>query len=992
MNSDKLRKVTAAAITLLMFATVLAAILPNDPAVVSAIESEDTNDIMIFVLDSEFQDPLETASVILTEVHTGNTVNAYFDPEGYYVADGPPSGTYRIDVNADGFYSHSNVNGFNFTGLSDYSHPEIILTEFDDFVYTYTVNVKDQSNTSISGATVKFYDSNVQPGQVITSNTTNISGATTLKIFGGSPLDLIVTARGYNMSVISLPAITGPATVDIKINTSIKVRGWAKTEAGSVIQETSSAYLYNTDTNLPWVKRVLKSTGTGSYVKFEAYPGDWILVVDAPSYDPMIGYINLTTETEYPLDIKLKTQTESIEETKIVFIDWNHLIIYDNETWNEDYAYPGLYYSDIGSLRAQIDLVTTNLATRGNGIVEAVEYEEFLEYLQLIHGPNYVSTNELLTVNNSRFLRTAVDNVWVDNATLEGDVVDKSNVSYSSKASYTAHTLIDANAPDYRLNMSVPVDSSEIERLFLLDLITDYEMSSNTTSPSGLVDVTGYLVVYIDPKTSIFYNSVSISMTVEQSEDPIAKASIHDDSIKAEIAYKKTNTTYVVKMGENITFTSFGSKDTNGLSITVNYTWDFGDGTPLNTTTTYQIEHNYISAADNLTVSLNVTDISGRSNVTTFYVEVDGLPPRVEITVAGNYTAETVLEQGDPLELSPEACEDDLVSVGDEGGAIRYYEWTIDNETLPIVMAENETLNITYNFNVAGEIEVVLNVTDMVGNYANASMTISVNDTTSPTPRIEPLKNITGGTSLKENSPIIFDAQNTTDNVDDLGNLTFEWTFGDDSNTIVGLNYSYMNHTYESFGSYTLKLNVTDRANNTGTYTTTVTVGTGPRPVITPTKITFDPAVFEEGKSGRITVNITNEGSATAMNITVDIKHYQLDVEQELIGTITTFYTEGGIQITSLAPGESAYGVLTWEPSTKGNYTLRAIGDSDDQPTPKWKSSYVVVEEAGWKRIALYGGILAIFIIIPLLLILRRRIASGAGMRRSRMREREGKK
>ena len=983
MIESSKRKLVTIVLTALLFVSAFV-VLPQNSA--SAADAE-TYYIQMTVIDEDTKISIETATVILTEVHTGAIVHAYYDDAGSYVADDPLSGHYRIDVSAEDYYSERYVDGFRFNGTKNYTYPSLIeLTEFGRMDYTCNVTVNDGSSNPIDGAEVMFYDRTRK--QMITSNTTDANGQTSVKTFGGTNLDLVVTVLNYESYAEELSSVSGDFNRTITMNDSAIVYGTVRKTSGEYAKSVV-AYMYNTNSSIPWEKRVLKDTG--NLFRFDAYVGDWILIIDGSDVEPYVEYYNISAVDNYFLDIHLDDQSESIEEITLQFADWNHLTIYINSTWEADWTYPGLDYADIGSLRAQIDLAIGKDLDSVDGVIDVTEYGQFYDYLFDTHGPNYVTTSDLFEVNETAYISTSTVVVGTDLFT--GSVTVTDNISYNSEVAYSSLTSLDTNSSIYTAEITVPYDSASMNREFEIVLVSDYELVNNETFTSK-VDVSGYMTVVVDPQYSSIPGSETVRLDFERSEKPTAEAKILT-TYGGGVAYKKMNNTtilyYVVKNDTAIRFSSVGSHDPNGNPVT--FTWNFGDGSE-NTTDSMVFDHNFTAAAENLTVTLTVDDVSGMTNNTSFQLYVDALSPRAIIDVWNQTGEEITIDQGDSLEFSPTGSVDDLVNVSDEKGEILTYEWTFGDEGVEVVGAEEDNLTVSHEFNIAGNVTVVLNITDVVTNWANATVKIVVIDTTSPIPSLDIPQNETGGTSLKEKSPVFFNANGTTDNFYDLENLTFEWDFGDDSDLLIGngSEYAIVNHTYTSYGQYDITLNVTDERDNTGTLTQKVSIGSGPRPRLEADKIAFDPLTFEEGVIGTITVNITNDGSAVAKNITIEIWYYSLDVPQELIGTTTTIFDENGTVISSIEVGDSGYGIFQWTPSAKGNYSLRVYVNSTDQINPNWEPGYILVNEAGWKKTALYGGVLAIFIVIPLLLFVRRRIASGGGVRRIPKEKKERKK
>lgn len=987
MIENPTRRVAAILMTaLLLFSTIV--VLPQ--ATVSA--ASETNDIVIPVVDSNGL--VTDASVTLTEVHTGNVIHAaYQSSVSAYVASGAPSGHYRLDVTAPGHYSFKDVSGFRFDGTSPYTkNPQITLTKFGNMQYTYTVNIKDASSNAVAGATVSFYNRALK--QQVASNVTDASGQTLINIFGGTILDIVGSAVGFETNVTNVGSVSGPATVNMELNASSVMSGFAFKGTSGGIAKNVVSYLYNTNLNMPWEKRVLKSVG--SYVRFDAYPGNWILVVDGSDVDP---YVTSTVVAgSASINMNLAAQNQSTEDVEITMNSWNAMDIVTDSVWRAEETHAGLDFADIGSLRAQVDLALGN----GNGVVSALEWSNLTLMLQNTHGPNYVTTSGLIHVNdnglaanNTQYITSTVNSVVIGAYT--GTVTSTALIAYSSDVSYTAQTALPVNASFYRSEFIVPYDSASMNRSFTLDLPTDYELVFNQTLTATVI-VSGYDVVSIDPQMSVVAGSEAIRLDIGKSETPSAYAKI----LTAANAFAKKNATgvllyYVVKNGTNVTFSAAGSADPNGNPLS--YNWSFGDGSPAVITKSVETWHNY-TVPQNRTVQFTVTDVTGKTNTTTFNVSVDGKDPRVTLNVRNStdalLTGSISIDQSASLKFTPDGSVDDLMALNDHKGEIATYQWKFGDDA-PILKAAssdpNITDNMTYVFRVAGSIKVVLNVTDVVGNYKNATVTITVKDKTAPIIGITQIVNATWGTSLLERKAVYFNANSTTDNLDNITDLAFTWQFGDGANvTGVGLAFANVTHNYSSYGQYNLVLNVTDLAGNNATLTRTVYVGAGSRPNVIGDKMTFDPKPFEEGIAGKITVNLTNTGSAVAKNITIELWSYSGSVAQKRIGnvTVSNFFDANGTAITQLNVGQSGYAVFYWTPDAKGNYTIRAIINSTDQKVENWAASSIDVNEAGWKKTALYSGVVVVIIVIPLLLFARRRIGStGAMLRRPKKEKKE---
>jgi hypothetical protein len=981
------RRVAAILLTALMLFSTIIVVMPQS----TASAASETNDIILKVLDNDLN-IITTASVRFTEVHTGQVITAVYAASGdqaYHAGSTTPSGWYRVDVTASRFYSYKDVTGFKFDGTSPKTLNLVTLTKFGTDQYMYTVAVKDKSDVAVSGALVKLYNRTLR--QDINSSTANSAGVAIMKAFGGASFDLVVTAQNYEMNVTAIGQINAPGSITVKLNDSVLVYRDVKKYSGTGTTYASNvvSYLYNTNTALPWEKRIMKSTGSSA--RFDVFAGSWILIIDGSDVNPLVQNLNLVA-VDSIATVVLSNQTQSYENRTLTWNTWNSLAVENQAMWNADKTYAGLDFSDIGLLRAQVDLALGD----ADGTVDGSEWPNFSTYVVSTHEPDWISTGqwlhvqELGAVNRTQYISTT----WAVNdlTNLGGSVINTARIVYKSTVNYNTQVTLNSAADFYQATFNATFDSSSMNRSFLLQLRTNYEMVGNTTD-SALVTVTGYHLVTVNPLFSAVAGTAHMTLSIDKSAPPVAKGELIDQPNTYAHMVDKNVSYYVVKVNTNVSFSSLKSTDPNGNPLT--YNWTFGDGDYAKTKLKAAF-HNY-TTIQNVTVNLTVTDVVGFSNYTTFKVSVDGRNPRPAtkiMNMTGSIlTLPVTIDQGDSLKFSPSGSVDDLLAINDGDGIIYSYKWQFGSDAPYEVLATATDQNQTHVFDTAGAIKVVLNVTDVVGNWKNTTVTITVKDKTGPTVNTLTTLNATWGVTLLERSMIYFDATETTDNIDNVSLLEFNWTFGDHSAKIggVGLSFANVTHNYSSYGQYDMILNVTDTSGNNVSITRTLYIGMGKRPDVYPDQVIFEPTTFEESVSGKITVNITNKGSANATGITIELWWYSGTTAQKRIGNITTLYNATGTQVTSLGVGESGYGVLNWVPDAKGNYTIRAIVNSTDQPSSNWGQGTVEVKEASWKGVVVPVGLIVLIVAIPLILLARRRIGSMGAMIRRPKSEKEGK-
>lgn len=165
------------------------------------------------------------------------------------------------------------------------------------------------------------------------------------------------------------------------------------------------------------------------------------------------------------------------------------------------------------------------------------------------------------------------------------------------------------------------------------------------------------------------------------------------------------------------------------------------------------------------------------------------------------------LTSGDtPLTVQFEAS----ASTDAEGSALTY-SWLFSDNTSSTSVSPSKT------FNTAGNYTATLTVTDS----DNASTTANVINITATSPKVDlpPVASFTENVTSGEVPLIVdFDATKSTD---DNNVVSYNWDFGDNTATDSGL---VVSHTYNTVGTYTATLTVTDDAGKTTATTKVITV------------------------------------------------------------------------------------------------------------------------------------------------------------------------
>ncbi len=248
------------------------------------------------------------------------------------------------------------------------------------------------------------------------------------------------------------------------------------------------------------------------------------------------------------------------------------------------------------------------------------------------------------------------------------------------------------------------------------------------------------------------------------------------------------------------------------------YEWNFGDGSPVVTTTNPVTTHDYASA-NTYTVTLKVVDNRGGSKTKTEAVTVQA----ANVNPVSSFTA-TV----DHLDVAVNGT-----ASNDPDGTISSYEWDFgDGHT---ETTTGPTTDHTYT--AAGHFVITLKVTDNRGGTHSSTQPV---DTTMP-PNQHP--NAAFTTSVNK-LKVTFNEGST----DPDGTIaSYLWDFGDGTTSTVK---NPPVKTYASAGTFTVTLTVTDNGGETDTVSHNVTTVANVKPTAAFTSSANDLAVsFNAGTS-----------------------------------------------------------------------------------------------------------------------------------------------
>jgi PKD repeat protein len=470
-------------------------------------------------------------------------------------------------------------------------------------------------------------------------------------------------------------------------------------------------------------------------------------------------------------------------------------------------------------------------------------------------GPEYLYSDDFFKVNDTAF---------------DPDIITGQTFNYTVTL-YNFNNSVD-NISGMRIKTSMIYETEKLDnpdqlayKVWLGNLEEDYDVIFGPSYEIVTVEDDNWNLALDDndeaiPNQAVIKNATTLEVFAKKA--PVANITVtinektyySDDEIFAGSA---TDDTVVKDDYENITFDATGSTDKVGEII--NYTWNFGDG---NSAYGELVTHNYTLAKGSTKtyeVSLTLLDSAGAVNGikdSKVQIVVDAKAPILPSSELLIETAMGERNQSGIIDLNATSASDDEAGSGipDSAGS---YLWEFDSGV------ESFGKTIEHVFRDAGDTTVNLTVKDKVGNKNKASFEINIRDTEGP------IVTIVADIKAEVSEDIFLNANTTSDNMDELNHLKFDWDFNDTAvnaeSERTGVNLTIK---YGKPGTYVITLNVSDNSNNSVIAIHTITI-TAPDLIVS--KLDLSDLEPRAGEAVDITATIRNEGGSGAKNFTVSL-------------------------------------------------------------------------------------------------------------------------
>lgn len=745
----------------------------------------------------------------------------------------------------------------------------------------------------------------------------------------------------YNASNAVYNMIVDPSAGNNSINVSLSS---ASAVVGDVVNNVG-AHLSNVEVSIYENGALIGSDIFSNGYFFITLPsGQYNFVVSSNGYYPQsfseIISSGVTTFKQVTLSPSFASQVTSVTFTS----NFNGLTLQSNVTITNSTILLTLPYTNAGSLYNQMKL----LGLSKDGLWAILNYSIPASTVNtvLFDGYSYNYTNSVSTL------------VQVFNGT---------NLQYifSYRASYQQVAIKAANDNNLQLYVNqngaagayitheyyINIPSNYQRANIINTSIADVSGFSNTIKISDS-SFNGFLTIKVDQKVKPTVNPTELNINW----NGYFESTVLNDTV--------SNYTVVVPAGKPVTFNASNAVFDNVLGIDnyqqMTFHWNFGNGITSNNYTA-----NVTLVPGVYQVNLNVTDVGGNSNETTFTVISDAQAPQLNLGIIQN--GKTVLTVNTTTSATYTLWVNQSVPV---------YFNALNSEDL-LASGMNTKLPLMLNWNISGSAKTGYNVSyafikptfngkyvyanvsvkNAVGNSITVTLMVHVNDTTPPIASFQ-VTNTSGKvvTSAKEYQDLILNASKSF--APNGGYLvSYNWAIYYSNGTKAKVNVAYNivstssnNSTLEvsfiQYGTFKINLQVVDQSGNKDNNTVSIFIS-AVAPEVEILNVSY-PSSYTEGSSAVLKVELKNVGLQNASEYFVNVTF-----NSKVIKSVT---------FTNLAAGSTVNETIAVIPPSSGQYTMVVSVYAKNQPsffnTNVKVTKAISVAQAPWKLPALIGGVI----------------------------------
>ena len=907
--TGKKSKIVSVALIVLMFGAIFGAL----PAITSGASESENGTIAIAIKDNSSGNAVPAGYVVNVYNIYANSMSEYTLSTDGYIAIDVPAGHYVIYLPAQeiGGKAYFPGKGDMFQVSSGETSSQNLEVDTENIVSTVSGTVSYSGNP-VEGAVVSLID---YDNDFSFSATTDENGSYSIDVYDAD-FSLWAEKKGTGRFYSEI-TVSGDSTQDIGLTDVPYIKGFVRDQDGKGIVEPLHISVF--DNNSKTVIRVDETTGP--FFSVPVYASDSIYVlVSVDGYD---SYFNNSVSTDGPVDadlgnINLNTIEPSSDRTVFTFHNFNNMSMTRTLVYAPYNTISAFDFPESGNLRYQID-------SNHDGVVNASEESDFKALME--SGMKPVSTGETLMVNGISYVADEGNSHNdIDAIGVAGPVDSTSPITITIKYEFKASDNISTD--DISLKARVKYDSEYMVYNYSIILPSGYERSG-VSAPSD-ISVGGYTTVDIDPETGD--GSADVKFDIVESREGTATI----DVATGEYVYEMDNGEYVVKVGKNVSFNAVFD-DPNGHEDGANYTWKIDSGMLYGRNVVYKFvdEKEY-------TVNLTVTDVGGKMAYSEVTMHADRTAPVIVTSPSGHIS----VDEKESIEFNASGSHDNVVGEDD-----LHYMWEFGDGNSSVQKIAD------HSYEKWGTYTVTVNVTDVVGNYATSTISVTVNDITPPvaifnwTVDNETHSSDDAGTAtVIKGDSVHFDASPSYDPAGaggEQGAITaYSWYFEDDGSEPTSMS---LDHTFSDAGTYTVKLNVSDAHGNHREITKIFEVKYGPVPRLEIKNLTLSTDEPRAGQTMQIVANVSNFGDADANSPTVIF--YVND--HALGGTVRFYeYSNGSlVESTQMIPA-GGYRIvkIDWTPE-KGNVMLKVNATDSGEPSSSFlneKEIKVTVGQPVW--------------------------------------------